>query len=209
MLQLLENVKNKAFDEGEEEGYYEGYEKGRSLASEDKQNDRVFEILRREDEEKARDAALEEGKKLGRKEEFENKKKAEKQACENSWREGHETGLNEGKEEQEVTGKLAYEKGKTNGQLEERENWVMNHGEGLCVSLEVSTPRVRLAIDASTQAAPTTIEATTQTDATTTVDVDTQTAPLDEPTAPPSLPPLPATSLLTMPAQPPSTTPSR
>jgi flagellar biosynthesis/type III secretory pathway protein FliH len=53
MLKLLENAKIRAFDEGKEEGYYEGYEEGRSLASEDKQNDGVFEILRREDEEKA------------------------------------------------------------------------------------------------------------------------------------------------------------
>jgi flagellar biosynthesis/type III secretory pathway protein FliH len=60
-----------------------------------------------------RDAALEEGKKLGRKEELENTKRAEEQAYKNGWREGHETGLDEGKEEREVTDKLAYEKGKT------------------------------------------------------------------------------------------------
>jgi hypothetical protein len=65
MLKLLENAKIRAFDKGKEEGYYEGYEEGRSLASEDKQSDGVFEILRREDEEKARNTAFEQGRKEG------------------------------------------------------------------------------------------------------------------------------------------------
>ena len=48
-------------------------------------------------------------------------------------------GLEKGKEAQEVTCELAYQKGKINGQLEERENWTLSHGEGLCTSLEEST----------------------------------------------------------------------
>jgi hypothetical protein len=95
ILELLENAKTKAFDTGRKEGYDEG----RYLAN--------------KDEEKGRDAALEEGKELGRKEEFENMKHAEERAYKNGWREGHETGLHEGKEERELTGKLEYEKGRT------------------------------------------------------------------------------------------------
>jgi hypothetical protein len=50
---LVENAKSKAFDEGRQEGYYEGYEEERHLASEDQQNDGVFKTLRKEDGEKA------------------------------------------------------------------------------------------------------------------------------------------------------------
>ena len=52
MLKPLENVKTGASDEGKEEGYYKGYEEGRSLASKNEWND-VFKTLRKEDEEKA------------------------------------------------------------------------------------------------------------------------------------------------------------
>ena len=48
-------------------------------------------------------------------------------------------GLKEGKEAQEVTCELAYQEGKINGRLEERENWMSSHGEGLCAPLEEST----------------------------------------------------------------------
>jgi hypothetical protein len=48
-------------------------------------------------------------------------------------------GLEEGKEAREVTCKLAYQEGKINSQLEERESWMSSHGEGLCTSLEKLT----------------------------------------------------------------------
>jgi flagellar biosynthesis/type III secretory pathway protein FliH len=96
--ELLENAKTKAFKQGRKEGYSDGYNEGRYLVT--------------EDEEKGHDAALEEGKKLGREEGLKSMKHAEEQAYKNGWREGHEAVLNEGKEEQEVTSNLAYEKGR-------------------------------------------------------------------------------------------------
>jgi flagellar biosynthesis/type III secretory pathway protein FliH len=130
ILELLENAKTKAFDEGRKGGYSEGYDEGRYLANEDE----------RRDEEKARNTAFEEGKMLGRKEGLENKKDAEERAYEKGWREGHEAGLEEGREEREVKYELAYTEGKAHGQIEERNNWVSNHSKGLCTSPEVSTP---------------------------------------------------------------------
>ena len=59
MLKLLEDVKTRSFDEGKKEGYYKGYEEGSYLASENTEND-IFEMLRKEDKEKAWSAALEE-----------------------------------------------------------------------------------------------------------------------------------------------------
>jgi hypothetical protein len=76
ILELLENTKVKAFDEGRNKGYYEGYEEGRYLASEGEQND-IFETLRKEDEEKARNTAFKQGKKEGRKEGEEHGRVAE------------------------------------------------------------------------------------------------------------------------------------
>jgi len=104
ILELLENVKTKAFNEGRKEGYNKGYNKGRYLANEDEHRD----------EEEACNAAFEEGKKLGRGEALENKKNTEECTYENSWREGHKTGLEEGKEEREAIRRLAYEEGNTN-----------------------------------------------------------------------------------------------
>ena len=118
----------------------------------------ILELL-----ENAKVKALEEGKKLGRKEEIENKKNTEKRAYENGWREGHESGLEEGREEREVKYKYAYSEGKAHGRLEEMDNWVSNHGEGLCASLKVSTPRIRTNIDVGTQATPRTDETASQT----------------------------------------------
>ena len=91
ILELIENAKVRAFDEGKKEGYEEGYEEGKYLAGEDEQNN-VFETLRREDEEQARN--------------------------------------------------VIFEEGKTYGRLEERTSWMLSHGEGLCASPEVSTPRI-------------------------------------------------------------------
>ena len=93
--------------------------------------------------EDAKVKALEDGRKQGRKEELENKKEAEKRAYENGWREGHESGLEEGKEEQNMKYKAAYTEGKEHGQLEERKNWVSNHGEGLCASPDLNSRRNR------------------------------------------------------------------
>ena len=104
--------------------------------------------------EDAKVKALEDGKKIGRKEELENKKEVEKRAYENGWREGHEAGLKESREEWEVKYELAYTEGKEYSQLEERKNWVSNHGEGFCASPEVSTPQIRDRINASTQVVP-------------------------------------------------------
>ena len=118
----------------------------------------ILELL-----ENAKVKALEEGKKLGRKEEIENKKNTEKRAYENGWREGHESGLEEGREEREVKYKYAYSEGKAHGRLEEMDNWVSNHGEGLCASLKVSMPRIRTNIDVGTQATPRTDETASQT----------------------------------------------
>ena len=64
ILELIENAKTKAFEEGRREGYYEGYEEGRYLANEDEQCD-IFETLRKEDEEKAQNNTFEDGKKEG------------------------------------------------------------------------------------------------------------------------------------------------
>ena len=64
LLELLENAKARAFDDGKKEGYYEGYEEGSYLASENKEND-VFEVLRKEDEEKVGSTTLEEGREEG------------------------------------------------------------------------------------------------------------------------------------------------
>ena len=82
--------------------------------------------------------AFEEGKKSGRKE-LENKKNTEERAYDNGWREGHEAGLEEGKEERCEVRDCIYRregirlrKGK--------DKWVSNHGEGLCTSPEVSMP---------------------------------------------------------------------
>ena len=77
--------------------------------------------------------ALEDRKKLGRNEELENKKEAEKQAYENGWREGHESGLEESKKEWNVKYEATYTEGKEHGQWEERNTWVLNHSEGLSV----------------------------------------------------------------------------
>ena len=74
ILELLENAKARAFDNGKKEGYYKGYEEGSYLASENKENN-VFEVLRKEDEEKVWSTTLEEGR-----------------------QEGYEKGLREGKE---------------------------------------------------------------------------------------------------------------
>lgn len=175
--------------------------------------------------EDAKVKGLEDGKKLGRKEELENTKNVEKKAYENGWREGHEAGLEESKEEWEVKYDLAYTEGKEHGQLEERSNWVSNHGEGLCASLEVSTPRIRDDIDASTQATPRTNEmasqtnnnperrcAALQTEPPDDVDFSTQTTPQTMETATqtlvehPSTPPNAATSPLTTSTQSPSAT---
>ena len=103
ILELLENVKTKALDEGRKEGYDEGYDKGRYMANEDECRD-----------EEAHNTTFEEGKKLGRGEALENKKNTEECTYENSWREGHKTGLEEGKEEREAIRRLAYEEGNTN-----------------------------------------------------------------------------------------------
>jgi len=92
ILELLENVKTKAFDEGRKEGYEKGYNKGRYMANKNECRD----------EEEACNTAFEEGKKLGRGEVLENKKNVEECMYKNSWREGHETRLEEGKEEQEA-----------------------------------------------------------------------------------------------------------
>ena len=67
----------------------------------------ILELL-----ENAKVKAFEEGKKLGGKEESENKKKAEEWAYENGWRNGHKAGLEEGREEHEVKYELAYTEGK-------------------------------------------------------------------------------------------------
>jgi len=74
ILELLENTKTKAFDEGRKGGYSEGYDEERYLANKDECRD----------EEKVQNAAFEEGKKLGRKEGLENKKNAEECTYENS-----------------------------------------------------------------------------------------------------------------------------
>jgi hypothetical protein len=119
----------------------------------------------------------------------------------------------------------SYEEGKKDGQKEEKEGWVLNHGEGLCASLKASTPRIRTTTDATTQAAPKTAETASQTNGTPNRrSAAVQTAPTDsEPsrlrknagmsTDPPSnivtdppLPSLTATSPPSTPAQPPSAT---
>ena len=64
ILELIENAKVRAFDKGKKEGY----EEGRYLAGKDERNN-VFETLRMEDEEQARNATFEEGKTHGRLEE--------------------------------------------------------------------------------------------------------------------------------------------
>ena len=89
--------------------------------------------------ENAKAKAFEEGKKSGRKE-LENKKNMEERAYDNSWREGHEAGLEEGREECEVKYETAYAEGKEYSHIEERNKWVSNHGKGLCTSPEVSMP---------------------------------------------------------------------
>src|ERR1700679_1379117 len=48
----------------------------------------------------------------------------------------------------------AFDGGKADGRKEEMEGWVSNHGEGLCASLKVSTPRIRNTTDAATQTTP-------------------------------------------------------
>ena len=65
--------------------------------------------------ENAKVKAFKEGKKLGRKEESENKKKAEEWAYESSWRNGHKARLEEGREEHEVKYELAYTEWKEHG----------------------------------------------------------------------------------------------
>jgi hypothetical protein len=183
--ELLENARTKAFNTGRKEGYNEG----RYLAN--------------EDEEKGRDAALEEGKKLGRKEELENTKNAEERAYKNGWREGHETGLDEGKEEREVTGKLAYEKGRK----AECEAWETRHGPDKCEERQTRLQKVN--VDAGVQTESTTRETdtSTQTTSTSTVDAIMQTIPLDDATPNPQSPPAAMLPPKT-PAQPPSTTPA-
>jgi hypothetical protein len=123
---------------------------------------------------KAFNAGGKEGYDKGR-EELKNTKCAEELAYENGWREGHETGLDEGKEEREVTGKLTYEKGKT----AEREAWEMKHGQGRCVE-----PWTRIQVNEGVQTGSTAsipMDSCTQTTPTCTVDAVTQTALQDEP----------------------------
>jgi hypothetical protein len=123
---------------------------------------------------KAFNAGGKEGYDKGR-EELKNTKCAEELAYENGWREGHETGLDEGKEEREVTGKLTYEKGKT----AEREAWEMKHGQGRCVE-----PWTRIQVNKGVQTGSTVsipMDSCTQTTPTCTVDAVTQTALQDEP----------------------------
>ena len=77
--------------------------------------------------------------------------------------EGHEVRLREGKEEQEVKHELTYTEGKAHGQVEERTNWVLNHGKGLCASPEVSMPQIQTSLNVSTQAMPRTNKMSSQT----------------------------------------------
>jgi hypothetical protein len=81
----------------------------------------------------------------GRKEGFDN---GRSYGCEEGYSEGlqaslerHENDVFEQlkKEDEQKAQDDAYKEGKVHGQLEERTNWVLNHGEGLCGSLEVST----------------------------------------------------------------------
>jgi hypothetical protein len=128
-------------------------------------------------------------------------------------KEGYEKGLKEGEEK---------------GKIAEREVWETKHGQGKCVE-----PRTLIRVDEDVQTEPTTRETTdssTQTTLTSTINAAMQTVPNDNPprllndagmsTEPPSTcetgiqaneiptslstPPFRATTLLTMPSQPPS-----
>ena len=118
-------------------------------------------------------------------------------------------GLEEGKEAQEVTHELAYQEGKINGRLEERENWTSIHSEGLCTSLELTSQILEEAPvlnDATTQTSsdtniiffqlPITVSTSTQTDKPPIPAIPTPSAPLTTPADT-------ATSLPLMFAQPP------
>ena len=95
LLDILEKGRNEGYEKGRGYGYDEGYDAGLR----DSPEDEFFEKLKEEHEKKARVDAFEEGKKCGQKEELQDRKKAEERAYTNGWREGHEIGLGEGKEE--------------------------------------------------------------------------------------------------------------
>ena len=78
----------------------------------------------------------------------------------------------------------AFKEGNAHGHREEKEGWVSNHGEGLCASPEVLTPRIRDTTDTATQATPVTAQTASQTTSTVTVNAVMQTASDDEPPRP-------------------------
>jgi flagellar biosynthesis/type III secretory pathway protein FliH len=55
-----------------------------------------------------------------------------------------------------------FKEGKEQGHREEKENWVSNHGEALCASLEVSMPQTQNITEAGTQVAPMTAKTASQ-----------------------------------------------
>jgi hypothetical protein len=196
MLELLENAKARAFDEGKKEGYYEGYEEGRYLASEDEQNN-VFETLRKEDEEKARNATFEEGRTHGRLEERA------------SWVSNHGEGLCASPEVSMPRTRASIDASvQATPRTDETAAQTYNAPERRCAALQTEPPddehlyslknaETTLCIDFNMQTTTETTEATTQTE--------------NDPAALVTSLPFTAnatTSSLTTPAQPPSTTPT-